>query len=228
MAWCPKCKYEFREGITVCSDCGCELVDDLSLVCDKNENIEEIDEADIAEAVILSQEEFFYDEEELPKYEHHEVYVNNEEKAEDNKSSAFTLLLVGGIGLIFIICFFLGIIPSNMNAFSRYMISGVMGAMFILFIVMGIVSMNKFIEFKRKATKENIITEEIKKWTSDNITKDMIDSKLEFNDESDELKYFERTKILKSMIEDKFMNLDNMYLDRLIDDLYTEVFEIDK
>ncbi len=27
MAWCPKCKNEYRDGITVCADCGCTLVD---------------------------------------------------------------------------------------------------------------------------------------------------------------------------------------------------------
>lgn len=26
MAWCPKCKNEYREGITVCTDCGCDLI----------------------------------------------------------------------------------------------------------------------------------------------------------------------------------------------------------
>lgn len=29
MAWCPKCKEEYREGITVCAECGTELVDSL-------------------------------------------------------------------------------------------------------------------------------------------------------------------------------------------------------
>ena len=29
MSWCPKCKNEYREGFTVCSDCGCDLVEDL-------------------------------------------------------------------------------------------------------------------------------------------------------------------------------------------------------
>ncbi len=32
MPWCPKCKNEYREGITICSDCNVELVDDLSEV----------------------------------------------------------------------------------------------------------------------------------------------------------------------------------------------------
>lgn len=29
MPWCPKCKMEYREGITVCSDCKIELVEEL-------------------------------------------------------------------------------------------------------------------------------------------------------------------------------------------------------
>lgn len=31
MAWCPKCKNEYREGITICSDCGAQLVDSLDV-----------------------------------------------------------------------------------------------------------------------------------------------------------------------------------------------------
>ncbi|MBP5160042.1 MAG: hypothetical protein ILP10_07055 [Lachnospiraceae bacterium] len=29
MPWCPLCKNEYREGITKCADCGCDLVDSL-------------------------------------------------------------------------------------------------------------------------------------------------------------------------------------------------------
>ncbi len=29
MSWCPKCKTEYREGITVCADCGSTLVEEL-------------------------------------------------------------------------------------------------------------------------------------------------------------------------------------------------------
>ena len=29
MPWCPKCRNEYKEGYTVCSDCGCELVEEL-------------------------------------------------------------------------------------------------------------------------------------------------------------------------------------------------------
>jgi len=29
MPWCPKCRYEYREGFTTCSDCGAALVEEL-------------------------------------------------------------------------------------------------------------------------------------------------------------------------------------------------------
>ena len=40
MPWCPKCKNEYREGFTNCSDCGCELVELLEAEEDKAEVIE--------------------------------------------------------------------------------------------------------------------------------------------------------------------------------------------
>ena len=30
MAWCPKCKCEYVEGVDQCADCGCELVEHLT------------------------------------------------------------------------------------------------------------------------------------------------------------------------------------------------------
>ena len=48
MSWCPKCKYEYREGFTNCSDCGCELVEVLEST--KKEAIEEND----TEAFLIS------------------------------------------------------------------------------------------------------------------------------------------------------------------------------
>ena len=40
--WCPKCKYEYREGIKVCADCGCELVESLDDVKDDKEENNEV------------------------------------------------------------------------------------------------------------------------------------------------------------------------------------------
>ena len=42
MSWCPKCKIEFPEGLTECSECGNKLVDKL----DELDELEKLDESD--------------------------------------------------------------------------------------------------------------------------------------------------------------------------------------
>lgn len=153
------------------------------------------------------------------------VYVNNEEKAEENRTSAYTFLIVGGVGLIVIVLFFLGIIDIKMSLTNRYMISGVMGVLFLLFIVMGIISMKNFRTFKRKACKENNLTIEIKKWCMENFSKEEIDEVLVFSDEREEVQYFQRYDYMKNAIKNQFMNLDEGYLDRLVEEIYPEIFE---
>lgn len=44
MPWCPKCKSEYREGFTVCSDCGGGLVDDETFERLEEEAAEQLEE----------------------------------------------------------------------------------------------------------------------------------------------------------------------------------------
>lgn len=217
MAWCPVCKCEYVEGITKCADCGCDLVDELP----KEQEIENSEELSADETA----EEFAFEEEEEEKPVRHSVYVNNEEKAEENKTSAYTLLLVGGAGLVLVILFFLDIIHLSMEAFNRYLISGVMGVMFLLFVVMGIVSLRNFKVFKKRAVKENSLTQEIRKWCLQNLQKEQIDEQLNIHEMEEELKYFQRFEYVKSMVQKQFVNLDEAYLDRLVEEMYAELFE---
>lgn len=156
----------------------------------------------------------------------HGVYVNNEERAEENRTSAYTLLSVGTVGLIVVILFFLGIIPISMTVFGKYMISGVMGVLFILFLVMGIVSLRNFKLFKKRAVKENNLTEEIKNWCIRNLHPEAMDEELELNAEiPDELKYFQRFDAVKEAVQKQFLNLDESYVERLVEEIYPELFE---
>lgn len=258
MAWCPKCKSEYVEGMTRCADCNCDLVEKLvepekismwdedvafkvkelqrkeamalqsqeTVPAQVEESLSQMEEEVLKEALeeMVESGEFAFEEPvQLPK--HVLPYVNNAEKAEEHKSSAYSLLIIGIAGFVLILLFFFDIISIHMTVINKYIISGVMGALFILFIVMGIVSLKNSQILAQKAKKENNLTKEIKRWCADNLTAQQVDNRLSIEDASEEIKYFQRFDKMKEMIQNQFMYLDEGYLDRLIDEIYPDIFE---
>ena len=228
MPWCPKCETEYREGITVCADCGSQLVEDLTLEGkeeEKHQTMEEMMQNMNEEEVKLFLEESKKEAMERRKRlaEGPGVYVESSKKAQDFKSGGVSLLFVGGVGIILIILVLLGVIPLHMNIFSKYLVLGVMGTLFILFVVMGFLSVKSYRKFEIKASEEDNLTKNLTSWCKENLTKELIDSDLE--EAADELLYFVRTEKMKEIVSEKFMNLDAAFLDSFIDDIYPEIFE---
>lgn len=282
MAWCPKCKNEYREGITVCAECGCELVEEKELynrkplVFGEESQMQTLkgfleyngiktaeivyDEKDAVYVLSVKDTDFTHSqkvtrvfmeqkalekiqemqengtleemtdaaksaEEEKEKSQPAQPYVNSAEQAEENRSSAWTLLIVGGLGLIVMILGIVGVLPFNLG--NPYMFYGVMSAVFILFIVMGAVSMKNAKIFAKKAESENSLRDSLLNWCEENLTAEKIDAQIEnAGDMADEILYFRRYEMIKKMMNHQFMNLDQGFLEQLIDDeVYDMVFD---
>ena len=150
-------------------------------------------------------------------------YTSNAKKAEDNKSAAYALLGVGVLGIVFVVLGFLDILPFHPG--NRYLLYGVLGAMFALFFVMGCISLKNAKGFEKKAITENTLTDTIKEWCVANLTKDVIDSSFQTAGKSEEELYFYRASFMKKRLNTQFMNLDQAFIESFIDDvLYDLVF----
>ena len=261
MPWCPRCKNEYKEGITVCADCGCELVDSLEeqdvpiyfgpeeeidemitffkannmegaykLFDDKEQTFElivkkrQLDEAKNAIRVYLK-EFATTEEEETQKERTVNLYEDSNKRAEEYQSGAYTLLLVGIVGLILLVLLNLNVLPINLPQFTKILITCVMGIMFVLFVFLGVTSLNTYKKLKMNAEDENQQQDDIKNWFLSNITKEMIYKPNNIDKETEEELFFKRTDKMKSLIKEKYPSVNEEFVDYIVEQLYTDIYE---
>jgi len=211
------------DGITKCADCGSDLV----------ESLPEEEEEPAAEF----RAPVFEEEEEDPEIENKEeeakeikapqiqgIYKDSSEKAADFKDSGYTLIGVGILGLIAIVCMASGIVPFGFRGTTAYLSYGVMSVLFLLFLVVGIRSMRSAKTYKSKALSESNLKEKIMDWCRTHLTAKEVDDALALEGLSEEEKYFRRTEHMKNLVSRNFLNIDDGFLDYLIDEFYPEIF----
>ncbi len=156
------------------------------------------------------------------------VYEAASQKAENFRSGAYTLLVAGIAGMILLICIYAEILPIRFTGTMRYLTGGVMGALFLLFIVMGILSLKSSRKFEGKAKEESALKEELRRWCDENITAQGVDSAIPDLPEAEEARYFKRTEQIRGMIANNFLNLEAGYLENFVDEIYPDIFGEDK
>lgn len=214
--WCPKCKSEYLAGVTYCADCKVELVDELP-------EEDEFEEALAAEEI----SDYIPEDDDTEDTSINRTYKNKKDKAEDFKSSAYTLLIVGVVGMVALVLLELGIIPSRLAAPGKYLTYLVMGGLFIVFIVMGFNSLKSSKKYASEAADEDERTARIMDWAKENITKERVVSAGALSENvSEEEKYFTYSAIIKAAIFNEFTEkLDNAYLDDITEEIYASLFE---
>ncbi len=329
MPWCPKCKSEYREGFTVCADCGSELIDEEQFRKLEEERaaqegaarvelaiqqiaqmaarkaggftVQDIEhlaakagmsgpavqeavrlatgqaqasEAALAEDSVEDLEEELQEREapgsamyleggaavgadrdfgtaagmppeqdaedgEVSALEQEEdagqpkqtamspaaLYQDSTERANENRSSAWILMIMGGVGLLVVILGILGVIPLHFS--NPYLFYGVMAAVFLLFLVAGVVSLKNARIFDKKAESENSLRDAMLAWCRENLHAQELDSEIGMDGtESEEALYFKRFECIKAKLNYQFVNLDQGFLENFIDDsVYDMVYD---
>ena len=106
-------------------------------------------------------------------------YIDSEERAQENRSSAWTLLLVGGIGIIAIILILTNVISLSLSGFNKFMVCGVLGALCLVFLFSGIVSVKKSKTYTNAASVEKDNEKQIRDWCKENNISQKIDELIE-------------------------------------------------
>lgn len=220
MPWCPKCKSEYVEGITECADCKILLVDELVETTEEAVEAVAIDDMPVIEVEDDGREDI-----EKPSFVR--KYENYHEKADNFKSSAYTLITVGILGMIALILLYLDVLPIHYYGAGKYLTCIVMGGLFIIFTVVGVKSFHSAKQYESLALHEDAMTENIKKWVLENVdAKKIMQNEKEKNPNmGEEMKYFFYFGALKKQVSQAFPEASEEYLDNLLEELYEQLFE---
>lgn len=152
------------------------------------------------------------------------VYVSKESKKEETKSTAYSFLLVSVIGFIALILFATGALPVHVADYMKIMLCIVMGAMLLIFFVIGIVSLRQLKTLGTQAEKENDLSSEIISWFTSTYSAKDIDESMD-EEVFDQDLYFKRYEIMTRFLSKQYPDLEETFLDHLVEELYGKLFE---
>lgn len=154
-------------------------------------------------------------------------YKKSADQAEEHKTSAWTLLTVGTLGLVLLALCIVGILPFRPG--NPVMFYGIMGAVFSIFMVMGFVSMKNAAIYAKQAKAEALTEEELLAWCRENVKAEELEKELSKEEPFEEIQqeelYFKRYDKLKERLTEQFPQCNPAYIDSLMDEtIYDMVF----
>ena len=233
--YCPKCDMEFVDGVTVCTDCGSELVDKETWMAEqaalaeekarKEEEEREKKAQEIKERLEnITEEDVEQFKERAEAYREMmaepATYVNKKDKYDDNRSSAGALLIVGIILAAAAIMMWTGVIK-DLGLIMKIALS----AFAVICLGGALVSYKLAEKYKSNIeSEENRNRELIEKFITDH-SREEIEEASSAGSQSEEELSLERM----NYIQDKLM-LDNDITDKayaamIAEEIYVKMFE---
>lgn len=151
-------------------------------------------------------------------------YISKQDKASELFSSGMMLVIIGALGVIFIVLLMLGVFPFKPRGIVSYAIDGILAAFFALFIYFGINSFVRYYEVKKESANEDTENNEFEEWYVKTFTKEFVDSDLNLTEDST-ANFFMRNAKIKYIVHQNYPDLREDYVDMVIDKYYGDVFE---
>lgn len=149
------------------------------------------------------------------------TYTSAEFRAKDTLSTGIMLLIFGIVGLGLVLLSYLGIWVVLHTLFSQI----VMGAVFIVLLILGVYSISHYSRCMDEATVENEQIETIKNWIALNLTKETIETQVPAT-ESEEETFLLYQKYIEEQLDAAFPDADPLLLEHMAEELYTNLYEV--
>lgn len=154
-----------------------------------------------------------------------DTFIEASRKMEDMRSTAFSFLLIGAAGLVFLILFYLKIIPFHMETYMRNMMTVIMGIMFIAFLIVGVHSFRQIKVLRSQSNDEVTREDQIRSHFFAEVTPSFVEEHLLFaSEEIPEQRYYLRMEVMKQILQNQEPLLKDNYLDYLTEAFYNELF----
>ena len=210
MAWCPKCNKEYSGEITHCPDCNVELQDMVSL---RNELLDSLKPYAFKEDFTMQDLVDELDGSDK-KPQSAKLYKSARDRYADARSTAFSFLFIGGIGLAVSVLNLVGIFTLPLHGFAVY----TMTAVFSIFVLIGLFSMKESQKHLAAIGKEQDQIQAVKKWyREDGIHADVLCS-LETSNEPEEERYLKKYKMIGELLRSQFPDVEEALLDQRASD----------
>ncbi len=160
------------------------------------------------------------------------TFESKKQKAEEYKSPGYALIPVGILGLVLDVLLFLGKLPIHLSGSGKYLICGVMAAMFVLFIAMGISAMKSYKTQLALSADEESLIEEAESFLKDELSAADVDAMAKERVEGADLSaltkeqaYFPRMEVIRLKLRERFPDMEEALLDKLADESYTRLYD---
>ena len=154
------------------------------------------------------------------------IYVDQKTKLADMKSTAWSFLVIGVLGLILLVLLWLGVLPVSLVPETKVILTVVMGALFLFFTGTGIQSFCSLKKLKAAAEEETDTYSKITAWFLLNHAEQV--KAYEFEEKRPELLYFPRYQMITTIISSEYPDLPEEFLDHIAEDLYAKIFPENK